>query len=251
MPLKSGTETSSAPAALEVFNLCKDYRVGTLRRKVGALREVSFSVREGRIFGLLGPNGSGKTTLLKIVTGLARPTRGDFRVLGRRLDGKAKARLGFLPDKPHHYPFLTPWETLSFYADIFGMTGRTKGDRIEEVLSLVKMGEKKDLRLRYFSKGMLQRVALAQAILNDPDLLILDEPTGALDPWGIRLMKDIFRTMKNRGKTVVFSSHLLNYAQEICEDFLILEKGRVVTQGALPGDRNLEDIFLSTVPESG
>lgn len=238
-------------SAIEVKELSKDYRTGFLRRRTPALRGVSFAVPAGKVFGLLGANGSGKTTLIKIITGLMRPTGGSFTVLGRELDSGTKARMGYLPDKPHLHPFLTPFETLSFYADIFGLSGKQKNERIEEVLSLVGMQEKRNVRLRYFSRGMLQRVALAQGILNDPDLLILDEPIGALDPWGIRLMRDVFGQMRARGKTVLFSSHLLVYAQEICEEYLVLDKGRVAQQGTVGKGPSLEEIFMALAPRGG
>ena len=186
-------DTGHGPPALEVKDLCKDYRTGFLRQKISALRNVSLQVPKGEVLALLGPNGSGKTTLLKIITGLVRQTSGSFRILGSPLNLTTKARVGFLPDKPHHYPFLSAWETLCFYADIFGYRGQDKEDRIARAVSLVRIQDKKDLPLRFFSKGMLQRVALAQALLNEPDLLILDEPIGALDPWGVCLMKDIFQ----------------------------------------------------------
>ncbi len=230
--------------ALQVRGISKVYRTGFLRKKNIALKNITLSVPVGSIFGLLGPNGSGKTTLIKIVTGLVGPTAGSFQVMGRPLDKIAKARLGYLPDKPHHYSFLTPTETLSFFADLFGMNGTQKKERMEEVLLLVGMQDKRQQRLNTFSKGMLQRVALAQALLNDPDLLILDEPIGGLDPWGLRLLKDVFLSMKKAGKTVLFSSHLLSYAQELCDHFAILNNGQLVCAGAMPRDKKLEDLFL-------
>jgi ABC-2 type transport system ATP-binding protein len=231
-----------------VQNLWKIYRTGLLHKQIIALKDVSLRVLPGKIFALLGSNGSGKTTLIKIVTGLVRPTRGSFRLWDSPLGTRIKAQIGFLPDNPHHYSFLTPCEVLSFYADIFGLRGQQKKQRIEEVLSLVKMGDHRHMRLRFFSKGMLQRIALAQALLNDPQLLILDEPIGALDPWGVRLMQEIFEGRKKAGKTVLFSSHLLHYAQEICDEFVMLDKGQVVHAGSLSADRSLEDLYLSLIP---
>lgn len=256
MDSASGTESHGPgrPPILEINNLSKEYCTGIFRKTIAALRDVSFDVPAGTIFALLGPNGSGKTTLIKIVLGLVRPSCGTVRILGQNLNSAVKGRIGFLPDKPHHYAFLSAWETLSFYADVFGFKDPRKKDQIEKVLSLVQMQDQKDLPLRHFSKGMLQRLALAQALLNDPDLLILDEPIGALDPWGVHLMKDIFESMKKVGKTVIFSSHLLSYADQMCDAFVILDKGKLLRQGNLLTDspgQGLEDIFLSTVPRSG
>ena len=240
--------------AIEARGLGKEYRTGFLRKKSVALRDATFAVPAGKIVALLGANGSGKTTLLKIITGLIAPSGGSFRVLGSVLNNAVKGRMGFLPDKAHHYSFLTARETLSFTADLFGFEASRKKERIEEVLALMQMDSKKDIALRCFSKGMLQRVALAQALFNDPDLLLLDEPIGGLDPWGMRLMREIFEARKKAGKTVLFSSHLLKDAQEICEDFIILDRGRIVQRGSvssLPPGQTLEHIFLSAVGQGG
>ncbi len=247
----SNTDGSQQAAALEIRNICKEYRTGLLRKKIRALSDVSIDVPTGSVFALLGPNGSGKTTLLKIIIGLCKANSGHVRLLGQSLSTAIKRRIGFLPDNPHHYGFLSAAETLSFYADVFGFIGQRKKEHVEKVLALVKMQDKKNLPLRYFSKGMLQRIALAQALINDPELLILDEPVGALDPGGVRVMKTLFETMKKEGKTVIFSSHLLNYAEEICDRFVILDKGRVVYRGNMKQDsagRGLEEVFLSVIP---
>lgn len=244
----------TSESAIEARGLGKDYRTGFLRKRIPALRDATFVVPSGKIVALLGSNGSGKTTLLKILAGLAAPTRGSFQILGSVLNNALKARMGFLPDKAHHYPFLTAWESLSFTADLFSLAGQRKKERIEQVLALVHMQANRDLPLKYFSKGMLQRVALAQALLNDPDLLLLDEPISALDPWGVRFLREIFADRKKTGKTVVFSSHHLRDAQEICEDFLILDRGTIVRQGSVSSLRagfSLESVFLAAVPEGG
>ncbi len=249
MALESATNPPGGPAALEVTSLRKDFRTGVFRRKIPALRDVSFSIPQGRIVALLGPNGSGKTTLIKILTGLVRPTGGSFRILGEKLSVRVRSRIGFMPDRFHQYPFLTPQETLSFDADIFGLRGKAKVERIERVLDAVGIRAQKNVRMRYFSKGMLQRVTLAQALINDPDLLILDEPISALDPRGVRLMRAILASLKEAGKTVIFATHLLSYARDICDDLLVLNKGRLVYQGSLPPGRDMEELFLQLVPE--
>ncbi len=239
----------ASQSAISVSHLAKHFRAGLLRKKAYALRDVSLEIPQGKAFALLGPNGSGKTTLIKILTGLMRPSQGTFRILGRPLDGAVKGRIGYLPDKAHHYPFLTPRESLAFYADIFGLRSAQKASRIDKVLQQVGMSPYRDKRQRHFSKGMLQRVALAQALLNDPDVLILDEPIGALDPWGLRCMRDVFEGMRAAGKTVLFSSHLLSYAQELCQEYALLDRGVIVRQGPVNGGETLEAMFLKAIAQ--
>jgi ABC-2 type transport system ATP-binding protein len=220
-------------AAIELVNISKVYRRWRRGREVRALQDVSLRVETGEIFGFLGANGAGKTTTVKILLGLARPTQGHARVFGCPPGGATRLRIGYLPEAPYFYDFLTPVELMTFYARIFGIPGPDRRKRINEVLESVGIASRQDTVLRTFSKGMTQRVGLAQALLNDPDVLLLDEPTSGLDPLARREIRDIILGLKERGKTVFLNSHLLSEVELICDRVAILKRGRLMRTGTV------------------
>ena len=198
------------------------------------LRGVTLTVPRGLIYGFLGPNGAGKTTTLKIVTGLLFPDAGEVSILGQGLgDGSVRARIGFLPEAPYFYDYLTGHELLTFMGRLLGIPSPRLVERIPVLLRAVGLLGKEKLQLRKYSKGMLQRIGLAQALLNDPDLVILDEPTSGLDPIGRREIRDLILELRAQGKTVFFSSHILADAEMICDQVAILIRGKVVQEGPL------------------
>jgi ABC-2 type transport system ATP-binding protein len=203
-------------------------------RRVVAVKDLNLRIEPGEVYGLLGPNGSGKSTTLKIILGLVSPTRGHTEIFGRdsRLVESREA-VGFLPENPYFYKFLTGAETLRFFGRLCGMTGATLKNRINELLDLVGLNNARDRRLGTYSKGMLQRIGLAQALIYDPRLVVLDEPTAGVDPAGSREIRDLIMDLKHRGITVLLSSHLLAQAQEICDRIGILADGVLVREGRL------------------
>jgi ABC-2 type transport system ATP-binding protein len=229
------TAAPDAGLALEVSGLTKTYATGLFhKRRYEALRGVSFSVPRGEIFGYLGPNGSGKTTTLKVLMGLIFADSGMVSVLGRRLEDRAwRHEVGYLPEHPYFYDYLTPSEYLDYAGRLFGMAPGLIADRSRELLDLVGLGRSADVPLRRFSKGMVQRLGLAQAMLNDGALLFLDEPMSGLDPIGRRLVRDVILSLKERGKTVVFSTHILSDAETLCDRIALLRSGELLRVGRL------------------
>jgi len=227
-----GTETDPAIA---VHGLTKIFPVHFHpTRKVVAVKDLTLRIEPGEVYGLLGPNGSGKSTTLKIILGLVSPTRGRTEIFGRdsrRVE--SREAVGFLPENPYFYKFLTGAETLRFFGRLCGMTGATLKNRINELLDLVGLNNARDRRLGTYSKGMLQRIGLAQALIYDPRLVVLDEPTAGVDPAGSREIRDLIMDLKRRGITVLLSSHLLAQAQEICDRIGILADGVLVREGRL------------------
>ncbi|MEM1414568.1 MAG: ABC transporter ATP-binding protein [Myxococcota bacterium] len=227
----------SAPAddaVLRVDQLVKTYRVGFWRKKVEAVRGVSFDVRRGEIFGLLGPNGAGKTTTIKTLLGLCFPTAGTLRIFGGDpADPKVRARLGYMPENPYVYRYLRPPEFLDLCGRLFGMDGKARRDAIPAMIETVGLTHAADRPIGKFSKGMMQRVGLAQTLLHDPDLLILDEPMSGLDPVGRKEIRDILLAQKKAGKTLVFTSHILSDVEMLCDRAVILRRGKVVAEGAM------------------
>ena len=217
---------------VQTEQLSKIFRVGFWGKKVTAVDGVNLEVRPGEVFGFLGPNGAGKTTTLKILMGLIYPTSGQAWLFGQDLGGpQTKARLGFLPESPYFYDYLTSREFLGFYGHLFGLWGAVLDKRVDELLELVGMTHAKDLQLRKFSKGMLQRVGVAQALINDPELVVLDEPMSGLDPIGRKEVRDLILRLKESGKTVLFSSHILHDAEVLCDRVAMILKGRLVACG--------------------
>lgn len=203
-------------------------------RRVAALQDLNLTVNEGEIFGLLGPNGAGKTTAIKIFMGLIFPTEGNARIMGKPLgDRRVKAQIGFLPENPYFYDYLKGWEFLDYYGQLYGMARKTRRAKIYEILEMVGLTHAANLPLKGYSKGMLQRIGLGQALLNDPRIVFLDEPQSGLDPFGRKEMRDIILKLKEEGKTVFFSSHILSDAEMICDRVGILYKGKLINVGYL------------------
>jgi ABC-2 type transport system ATP-binding protein len=216
-------------AAIEILGLEKTYLVGFWRKRTKrALEPLHLTVEEGEIFGFLGPNGAGKTTTLKMLMGLVFPTAGTARLLGRPwTDPEVKAQIGFLPEQPYFYDYLTAHELLDYYGQLSGVRGQDRKRRTDEVLARVGLSDIKGLQLRKFSKGMLQRVGIAQAILHNPRLVFLDEPMSGLDPLGRREVRDLIEQLKQEGKTVFFSTHILSDAEALCDRVAIIHRGQL------------------------
>ncbi len=222
--------------ALEMQNLTKDYNVGFWRKRpVRALHDLSLQVGMGESFGFLGPNGAGKTTTLKILMRLIYPTGGgSARILGAPLDDmQMRARIGYLPEQPYFYDYLTARELLVYCAKLFGMNKADTLKRTDELLKRVGLWEAADKQLRKYSKGMLQRAGLAQALINDPEVLFLDEPMSGLDPLGRREVRDLIASLRAQGKTVFFSSHVLSDVEALCDRVAIMNKGCLIESGKL------------------
>lgn len=221
--------------ALATHELTKDYAVGFWRtRHYRALDRLTLEVQRGEVFGFLGPNGAGKTTTLKLLMGLVFPTSGRAELLDRPAgDLDARRRIGYLPEHPYFYDYLTAEELLVYYAGLFGLAGSARSRRASALLDEVGLGAERRLQLRKFSKGMLQRVGIAQALLNEPELVILDEPMSGLDPLGRRDVRALILRLRDRGCTVFFSSHVLSDAEALCSRVAILAKGALLTSGRL------------------
>jgi ABC-2 type transport system ATP-binding protein len=220
--------------AIRIQDLRKDFRLGFIPKTHKILKGITFAVREGEIFGYLGPNGAGKTTTIKCLLGLIRPDAGTIEILGRsHLSPRSREPLGFLPENPYFYDYLTAREFLSFTADLFGIGRPEKRERIAKLLALVGLERAADLPLRKYSRGMLQRAGLAQALINEPKLVILDEPPGGMDPLGRKEIRDIIVRFKDQGRTVFFTSHILQDIEMICDRVAIIVAGRIVKEGTL------------------
>lgn len=243
---------------VEINNLTKDYEVGFWRkRKVRALDGLSLTVNQGEIFGFLGANGAGKTTTLKLLMRLIFPTEGSARILDRDIaDVSMHSRIGYLPENPYFYDYLTALEFLNFCGQIFGYSKSDRVRRSRELLARVKLEESKwNIQLRKFSKGMLQRVGLAQALINDPEVVFLDEPMSGLDPIGRREVRDLIAALRQEGKTVFMCSHILSDIEVLCDRVAILRGGRLAQVGSLDelrqqlGGRNVVEVVLSGLDE--
>jgi ABC-2 type transport system ATP-binding protein len=216
-------------AAIEITGLTKTYTVGFWRKRPKcALRPLTLTVEHGEIFGYLGPNGAGKTTTLKLLMGLIFPSAGSAHILGKPIDDPSiKAQIGFLPEQPYFYDYLTATELLTYYAQLSGVPARERRRRVDEVLHRVGLPDSGRTQLRKLSKGMLQRVGIAQAILHDPKVVFLDEPMSGLDPIGRREVRDLIANLKEEGKTVFFSTHILSDAEALCDRVAVLNKGEL------------------------
>jgi ABC-2 type transport system ATP-binding protein len=222
-------------AAIETENLTKDFLVGFWRpRPYRALHGLTLAVEEGEVFGFLGPNGAGKSTTLKLLMQLIYPTVGSARILGRPIgDVEVRRRIGFLAENPYYYDYLSAEEVLTYFARLFGIKAADLPRRVSAILDEVGLGDERRLKLRQFSKGMLQRVGLAQALINDPAVLFLDEPMSGLDPLGRRHVRDLILRLRARGTTVFFSSHILSDAEALCSRVGIMVQGRLVASGRI------------------
>ena len=235
--------------AIQAVQLSKTFRDFWRRPRVEAVRSISFEIPAGQVFGLLGPNGSGKSTTIKMILGLLFPTAGTIEVLGASPRATAvKSRIGYLPEESYLYPHLTPLETLTFYARLFRLPGAVARARIEELLDMIGLAHARHRPVGEFSKGMARRIGLAQALLNDPELVILDEPTAGLDPQGTRQVKDLILALAARGKTVLLTSHLLADVEDVCRQVAILFNGRILAHGALDALLAQKDKTTLTFP---
>lgn len=221
--------------AIETEGLTKDYTVGFWRpRPYRALDGLTLQVAAGEVFGFLGPNGAGKSTTLKLLMQLIYPSAGHARILGRPVgDVAVRHRIGFLPENPYFYDYLTAEELLGYFASLFGLRGPDRTRRVAAVLDEVGLGAERRMRLRSYSKGMVQRVGLAQSMLNDPEVIFLDEPMSGLDPLGRRQVREIMMRLRDRGCTVFFSSHVLSDAEALCSRVAVMAQGRLVSVGRI------------------
>jgi ABC-2 type transport system ATP-binding protein len=234
MKLMAMALSAATTPAVETIGLTKRYPLTWKRKVLVALNQLDLKIAPGEVFGLLGPNGSGKSTTLKRLLGLIVPSEGEACVFGLPPDSlEARRRVGFLPENPYFYSFLNGDETLRFYGKLCGVTGAKLDKRIEELIDLVGLQNGRERPLRSYSKGMLQRIGLAQALIHDPDLLFLDEPTAGVDPLGSAQIRNLILQLKKMGKTVVFSSHLLEQVQEVADRVAIFSLGRKVLEGSL------------------
>jgi ABC-2 type transport system ATP-binding protein len=239
---------------LELKNLQVEYRsTNRGQPKKIAVKDLNLQVRSGEVFGFLGPNGAGKTTTMNVLLGFVNATSGDAFLFGVNVrEPIARQRIGYLPELTYYYKFLTAEEILRFYARIFGIPAREADRRIDQLLKLVELESARKRPLKTYSKGMQQRVGLAQALINNPDLLILDEPTSGLDPLGRMKVRQIIQRLKNEGKTVFFSSHELGEVETVCDRVAIINQGELKVEGPVAQlveqhQKNLEQIFLSIV----
>ena len=240
------TAATEAPdAVVRAVGLKKRFRVGFLARRVDAVHDVTFDVRRGEIFGFLGPNGAGKTTTIKMLMGLIHPTGGRAEILGRPVPTRqAKQEVGFLPESPYFYDYLTGRELLDLMGRLFGLDRATRRKRADALLDRVGLGAARDRPLRKYSKGMLQRVGLAQALINDPSLVVLDEPMSGLDPIGRKEIRDLIAELRQEGRTVMFSTHILSDVELLCDRVAIVVGGTLRDCGPL--DRLLSPRLLHT-----
>jgi ABC-2 type transport system ATP-binding protein len=251
------TDPLGTGPAIDVRDIAKSFRTGHLRAVYRpALKGLSFSIARGEIFGYLGPNGSGKTTTLKILVGLLFPDRGTATILGHPLASRAwRYKAGYQPEHPYFYDYLSAREYLDYCGRLFGMGAGERRSRIADLLRLVNLEPAANVPLRKFSKGMTQRVGLAQALINDPELVILDEPMSGLDPLGRRLVRRIIMDLKAAGKTVLFSTHILGDAESLCDRVALLRGGELLKVGALDQILTLDvshlEVLVSGVDEAG
>ena len=226
--------STSPEVVIRAAGLTKVFHDFWGRSKARAVDSVDFEVRRGEVFGLLGPNGSGKSTTIKMILGLLYPTKGHLTVFGKSpRDVKSKARIGYLPEESYLYRYLTSAETLDFFGQVFALDRHARHERAEQLIEMVGLNQARSRTVGEFSKGMQRRIGLAQALINDPDLVILDEPTAGLDPIGCREIKDLILALARRGKTVILSSHLLSDVEDVCDRVVIYYGGKIQAQGTL------------------
>jgi len=239
----SKARTMPSGAVIQTRNLSKVYRDFWGRQKVRALKALDLEIQPGEIFGLLGPNGSGKTTTIKLLLGLLFPTSGEALVFGKQATDVTKnERIGYLPEESYLYRFLNAVDTLDFYGRLFNMSAKERRKRTNELIDMVGLTGAKKRQLREYSKGMTRRIGLAQALINDPELILLDEPTSGLDPIGTRQMKDLILRLKAQGKTILMSSHLLADVQDVCDRIAILHQGELKELGRVDALLKVRDI---------
>lgn len=240
---KSASSSTENDVVIETRSLSKTYRDFWGRQKVRALKALDLEVKRGEIFGLLGPNGSGKSTSIKLILGLLFPTSGQALVFGKDSTDVAKnERIGYLPEESYLYRFLNAEETLDFYGRLFDMPADVRQRRTDELIKMVGLNTARRRQLKEYSKGMTRRIGLAQALINDPELLLLDEPTSGLDPIGTRDMKDLILDLRAKGKTIVMCSHLLADVQDVCDRIAILHQGDLKELGRVNDLLQVQDV---------
>lgn len=250
----SSLSSAAAVPAISIKGLTKDFSVTLRGVKLRAVDALNLEVGEGQVFGLLGPNGSGKSTTIKIILGLLEATAGDVRVFGvpsSRVE--ARRNVGYLPEAPYFYRYLSGRELVRFYARVCGVPKATLKARVDEVISWVGLSGAADRRVGTYSKGMLQRIGLAQALVHDPKLVVLDEPTAGVDPVGSAEMCELIRKLKQQGKTVLITSHLLAQIEDVCDRVAILDRGRLIVEGSLDelvGQRDKQALIVDPLPAS-
>ncbi len=245
----SAAQTSNGEVVVSVRGLTKVFKDFWNRPKARAVDGVDFEVRKGEIFGLLGPNGSGKSTTIKLLLGLLNPTKGHIEVFGHSpRHVQTKARIGYLPEESYLYRYLNSRETLDFFGNLFHLNKADRDNRAEQLLDMVGLGKTQTRAVGEFSKGMQRRIGLAQALINDPDLVILDEPTAGLDPIGCREVKDLIVALAKRGKTVILSSHLLSDVEDVCDRVVIYYGGKIRADGTLKELLATPDTLRITTP---
>ena len=238
-----GDPAADASVVIETRGLSKVYRDFWGRQKVHALKALDLEVKKGEIFGLLGPNGSGKTTTIKLILGLLFPTSGQALVFGRDAsDVQKNERIGYLPEESYLYKFLNAEETLDFYGRLFNMSAKVRRERVDQLIHRVGLHAARRRQLKEYSKGMTRRIGLAQALINDPELIVLDEPTTGLDPIGTRQMKDTILELREQGKTILMCSHLLADVQDVCDRIAILYQGELKELGRVDRLLTVQDV---------
>jgi ABC-2 type transport system ATP-binding protein len=252
MSAASPASPSTPVAAIETRGLVKDFAIGLRGVKLRAVDHLTLRIEAGQVFGLLGPNGSGKSTTIKILLGLLPPSAGTCSLFGIPSDRvEARLEVGYLPESPYFYRHLTGRELVRFFAQMCGLAGPRLARRVGEVLEVVDMTEAADRRVGTYSKGMLQRIGLAQALVHDPRLLILDEPTAGVDPVGSAAIAALIQRLKAQGKTVLITSHLLGQIEDLCDRVAILDRGRLILEGAVPdlvGRADRQALVIETLP---
>ncbi len=237
-------------SVVEAIGLTKVFKDFWGRPKARAVNGVNFTVRRGQVFGLLGPNGSGKSTTVKMILGLLYPTRGTLKVFGQPpTDVATKQRIGYLPEESYLYRYLTAAETIDFFGALFGLSADERQRRTEQLLDMVGLENSKNRPVGEFSKGMARRIGLAQALVNDPSLVILDEPTAGLDPVGCKEVKDVIRLLASRGKSIILCSHLLADVEDVCDDVVVLYGGKIRSEGRLKDLLTVEDSTRILAPK--
>lgn len=230
--IRMSQRTNTNELVIDAVGLTKIFKDFWMRTKATAVDGITFNIQKGELFGLLGPNGSGKSTTIKLILGLLNTTRGRLTVFGREPhDVAVKRFIGFLPEESYLYPYLNSTETLDYYGRLYGIGRKIRKRRSEELLEMVGLSQVAHRQVGEFSKGMMRRIGLAQALINDPELLILDEPTSGLDPIGTRQVKDLLVELKSRGKTILLSSHLLSDVEDVCDRMAILYGGKIHAEG--------------------
>jgi ABC-2 type transport system ATP-binding protein len=242
--------------AVEIQNLKKVYEAGVGQREIMALDGISLAVVQGEVFGFLGPNGAGKTTTIKILVGLIQQTSGTAKLFGKDINNaETRSNIGFLAESPYFYEYLTAEESLSFYGQLFDLSKNEIKSRSSALLKQVGLESSANVQLRKFSKGMLQRIGIAQALINDPELIILDEPMSGLDPIGRKEMRELIQSLKVQGKTIFFSSHIIHDVEMICDRVAILVHGKLLAVGRIDEitseSETLEDAFIRIVQKEG